>query len=110
MSTILGLALIITSIYFLGQNIIFTSGYYSYWWQGTPAAASVMAILAGVISLTWWRQTIGNVGWILIATGIVLVFFNGGVVLRPTSLWTLGVSLLSFAAGYQLITRGRIRF
>jgi hypothetical protein len=110
MSTILGLALIITSMYFLGQNIVFTSHYYSYWWQGTPAAASVLTILAGIGSLTLWRQTIGRWGWILIAIGIALVFVSGSVVLQPTSLWTFCVSMLAFASGYQLITRGRIRF
>jgi hypothetical protein len=110
MSTILGLALIITSIYFLGQNIIFTSHYYSSWWQETPAAASVLALLAGICSLTCWRQTMGNWGWILIAIGIVLVFVSGGVVLQPTSLWTFFVSMLGFTSGYQLLTKGRIRF
>ncbi len=110
MSTILGLALIVTSIYFLGQNIIFTSHYYSSWWREAPAAASVLALLAGICSLTCWRQTMGNWGWILIAIGIVLVFVSGGVVLQPTSLWTFCVSMLAFTSGYQLLTKGRIRF
>jgi hypothetical protein len=47
MSTISGIALMIASVYFLGQNIVFTSHYYSSWWQGMPAAASVLALLAG---------------------------------------------------------------
>jgi hypothetical protein len=42
MSKILGLALILASIYFLGQNITFTTHYYYSWWQKIPAAASVL--------------------------------------------------------------------
>jgi hypothetical protein len=110
MSNIIGFALIIVSIYFLGQNIYFTTHYYSYWWQQTSAAGSVLAILAGVGSLTFWRREMGNFGWILIAIGIILVFLSGGVILQPTSLWTFFVSMLAFASGYQLLTRGRIRF
>jgi hypothetical protein len=48
MSTILGLALIITSIYFLGQNIIFTTHYYYSWWQKTAATGSVLRAPAHV--------------------------------------------------------------
>jgi hypothetical protein len=109
MSTILGLALIITSIYFLGQNIVFTTHYYYSWVAKTSATASVLALLAGIGSLTFWRREMGNFGWIFIAIGIILVFVNGSVMLRPTSLWTFCVAMLAFASGYQLLTRGRIR-
>ena len=110
MSTILGLALIIVSIYFLGQNIIFTTHLYYSWWQKTSATASVLSLLAGISSVTFWRREMGSFGWILIAIGIVLVFINGSVILQPTSLWTFCVAMLAFASGYQLLTRGRIRF
>ncbi len=109
MSTIVGLALIIASVYFLGQNIIFTTHYYYSWWQKTAATGSVLALLAGIGSLTFWRREMGNFGWLLIALGIILVFVNGGVILQPTSLWTFCVSMVAFASGYQLLTRGRIR-
>ncbi len=109
MSTICGLVLIVASIYFLGQNIVFTTYYYS-WWQKTSATGSVLALLAGIGSLTFWRREIGHFGWILIAIGIVLVFLSGGVILRPTSLWTFCVSMLAFSSGYQLLTRGKMRF
>jgi hypothetical protein len=110
MSSILGLALIITSIYFLGQNIVFTSHYYYSFWQSAPATISVLAIMVGIGSLTLWRETMGNIGWVFIGIGIVSVFLSGGVILQPTSLWTFFVSMLSFASGYQLLTRGKIRF
>jgi hypothetical protein len=110
MSTILGLALIIISIYFLGQNIDFTTHAYSSWWQKTSATGSVLALMAGICSLTFWRRQMGSFGWIFIALGIVLVFLNSAVVLKPTSLWTFCVAMLAFASGYQLLTSGRIRF
>ena len=109
MSTIFGLALIIASVYFLGQNIIFTAHYYYSWWHKTAATGSVLGLLAGIGSLTFWRREMGNFGWLLIALGIILVFVNGGAILQPTSLWTFWVSMLAFASGYQLLTRGRIR-
>ncbi len=110
MSTILGLGLIIVSIYFLGQNIIFTNQNYYDWWHKISATGSVLSILAGVGSLTFWRQQMGHFGWVLVAIGIVLVFLSGGVILRPMSLWTFFVAMLSFASGYQLLTGGRMRF
>ena len=110
MTTILGLALIIASIYFLGQNIVFTTHYYYDWWHKTTATVSVLALLAGVSSLTVWRREMSSVGWILIGVGIVSVFLSGGVILQPTSLWTFLVSMLAFFSGYQLLTSGKIRF
>ena len=110
MATLFGLVLIIASIYFLGQNIIFTTYYSPYWWRQLPAVGAVLAILLGIGSLTFWQQEIGNFGWIFIAIGIILVFLSGGVILQGTSLWTFFVSMLLFASGYQLLTRGRIRF
>ena len=110
MTTILGLALIVASIYFLGQNIVFTTHYYYDWWHKTTATVSVLALLAGVSSLTVWRREMGSVGWILIGVGIVSVFLSGSVILQPTSLWTFFVSMLAFFSGYQLLTSGKIRF
>lgn len=110
MANILGLFLIIVSIYFLGQNIIFTTHYYSSWWQNLSAGGSVFALLLGVASLTFWRQEMGGLGWLLVGFGILLVFLSGGVILQPTSLWSLLVAMLSFTTGYQLMTTGKIRF
>ena len=92
------------------SNITFTTHYYYTWWQKTSATASVLALIAGIGSLTFWRREIGNFGWIFIAIGIILVFMNSGVILQPTSFWTFLVSMLTFASGYQLLTSGRIRF
>jgi hypothetical protein len=110
MSRLLGIALLIIGIYFLGQNIIFTTHYSPYFWRDIPAAASVLAIMGGVISLLFFSRETGNLGWILLGVGAVLVFLSGGVILRPTSLWSFFVAFATLAAGFQLITQGRIRF
>jgi hypothetical protein len=86
MAKFIGLVLIVASIYFLGRDIMFvTTSYYS-WWHKTAATGSVIALLAGISSLTFWRRQTGHFGWIFIALGIILVFLSGGVILRPTSL------------------------
>jgi hypothetical protein len=110
MSTILGLALIIASVYFLGQNIVFTTHYYYDWGHKIAATGSVFCLLAGIGSLTFWQRQMGQFGWVLVAIGIIFVFLSSGVILRPTSLWTFFVAMLSFASGYQLLTKGRMRF
>jgi hypothetical protein len=70
--------------------------------------SSLLPLLIG--SLTLWRETRGNVGWFLFGMGIVFVFLSGDVIPQPMSLWTFFVSMLAFASGYQLLTRGKIRF
>ncbi len=110
LTKIIGLFLLIAGIYFLGQNIIFTTHYSRYFWRDVPAAASVLAIMGGVVSLLFFRETLGNLGGILLIFGVVLVFLSGGVVLRPTSLWTFFLAFTALVGGFQLITQGRVRF
>ncbi|MCA1994870.1 MAG: hypothetical protein LDL41_22905 [Coleofasciculus sp. S288] len=110
MSKLIGLGLLIAGIYFLGQNIIFTTQYSPYFWRDVPAATSVLAIMGGVISIIFFREAVGNFGWILLIFGIVLVFLSGGVVLRPTSLWTFFLAFVALIGGFQLLVQGRVRF
>ena len=110
MSKLLGIALLVLGIYFLGQNIIFTTQYSPYFWREIPAGASVLAIMGGMISLLFFSRQTGNLGWILLGLGAVLVFLSGGVILRPTSLWSFFIAFAALAGGFQLITQGRIRF
>ncbi|MBD0363924.1 MAG: hypothetical protein ICV55_14320, partial [Coleofasciculus sp. C3-bin4] len=49
MARLLGILLLVVGIYFLGQNIIFTTHYSPYFWRDIPAAGSVLAIMGGVI-------------------------------------------------------------
>jgi hypothetical protein len=105
-----GLILLFTGLYFLGKNIIFASGYYSYFYRSLPATGSVLAIMGGVFSLVFFRRQTGNFGFILLSIGIVLVFLSGGVILQPTSLWNFLVSFTALAVGYKLLNEGRINF
>lgn len=107
---IIGLILLLIGIYYLGQNIIFTSTYYRYFYQSLPAVGSVLAIISGVSALVFFRRQTGNFGWILLTIGIVLVFLSGGVILKPTSLWNFFISFGTIAVGYKLINQGRINF
>lgn len=110
MAKLLGILLLVVGIYFLGQNIIFTTRYSPYFWRDIPAAASALAIMGGIISLLFFQRTFGSLGWILLIFGVVSVFLSGGVVLKPTSLWTFFVAFAALAGGLQLITQGRLRF
>ena len=110
MSRLLGIVLLILGIYFLGQNIIFATHYSPYFWRDIPAAGSVLAIMGGIISLLFLPRQTGNFGWILLGIGAVLVFLSGGVILRPTSLWSFFVAFAALAGGFQLMTQGRLRF
>lgn len=107
---LIGLILLLTGIYFFGQNIIFASGYYSYFYRSIPATGSVLAIMAGVFLLVFFRRETGNLGWILLSIGIVLVFLSGGVILRPTSLWNFFIAFTALVVGYKLLNEGRMNF
>ncbi len=110
MSKLLGVALLLLGIYLLGQNIIFVTHASPYIWRDIPAGSSVLAIMAGVISLLFFQRQTGNIGWILLGVGAVLVFLSGGIVLQPTSLWEFFIAFVALAGGFQLITQGSIRF
>lgn len=107
---LIGTALVLTGIYFLGQNILFTTQVSPYWWRDLSAAGSVLAIAAGVVVLVAGNHAIKEIGWVLVGAGIMLVFVSGGVVLRPTSLWTFFLAFAALTAGFQLIRTGRITF
>ncbi|MBD2197774.1 MULTISPECIES: hypothetical protein [Calothrix] len=107
---LLGLDLLFLGIYFLGQNIIFATGYYPYFYSKIPAIGSFLAIMAGVMTLIFFRKETENLGWILLGVGIVLVVFSGGVILKPTSLWNFFVAFAALVAGYKMLTQGRINF
>ncbi len=110
LTKLFGLALVVAGIYFLGKNIYFTTYVSSYWWRDISAAGSVLSILGGVISLIFFPQDMKMLGGALVFLGIVLVFINGSVVLKPTSLWYLFLSFSSLIGGLKLMSTGRINF
>ncbi|MBW4582932.1 MAG: hypothetical protein KME42_25475 [Tildeniella nuda ZEHNDER 1965/U140] len=110
MSQLFGLLLLLAGIYFLGQNIIFSTYYSPYFWRNLPAVGSVLAIMGGVTSLLFFRRQTGSFGWALLILGIVFVFLSGGVVLKPTSLWSFMIAFAALISGFKLLTEGRLRF
>ncbi len=110
MSQLFGIGLLLAGMYFLGQNIMFSTYYSPYFWRNLPAIGSVLAIMGGVISLLLFRRQTGNFGWILLIFGIVLVFLSGGVMLKPTSLWNFLIAFAALVSGFRLLTEGRLRF
>lgn len=104
-----GLILLLTGIYVLAQNVIFVSGYYSFS-QRLPATASVLTMMAGALSLIFFRRETGNFGWFLLGFGFLLVFLSGGVFFKSISLWNLFLAFSALAVGFKLLDRGRIDF
>jgi hypothetical protein len=107
---LVGLVLLLVGIYFLGQNIVFTTQVSPYWWRDISATGSVVALVAGLVSLLFFRRETGQFGWVLVGLGIVLVFLSGKVILRPTSLWYFFLSFAALVAGFKLIRTGRLDF
>lgn len=108
MTKLMGIGLILIGVYFLGQNIVFTSRPSPYWYTNLAADACVITMLSGMLITFFAGSTFRPVGWFLIATGIALVFISGYVVLEPTTLWEFFISFMCIAGGYKLMTTGRI--
>lgn len=106
---LLGLALIVLGIYFLGKNIVFTT--YAYpWWRGIAADVSVISLCIGVFALVFLPPSMRPLGWVAVAFGIVCVFASSRAILNPTSLWQFFLSLLAMGFGYKLLSRRRALF
>ncbi|ACK70942.1 conserved hypothetical protein [Gloeothece citriformis PCC 7424] len=110
LTALIGLGLLLLGVYFLGRNIVFTTNVSPYWWRGIAADASILCITLGIASFFAFPREIKEWGWILIILGILLIFMSSRAILNPTSLWEFFLSMVSFLAGYQLLTRGRINF
>lgn len=112
---IIGFGLLILGIYFVGQNIIFTTNVYPYWWRGIAADISVLALTIGVMILIFFPRDMKNLGWIpifigiiLVFIGIILVFMSSRAILNPTSLWQFFLSLIFMSGGYRMFITGRL--
>lgn len=105
---LIGIILIGTGIYFLGNNIIFTTNVYPYFWRGIAADGSILALIAGVMMLVFLPAKEKSWGWIPIIIGVVLVFFSSRAILNPTSLWQFLLSFAAMTVGYKLVTQGRL--
>ena len=101
---VLGGALLIGGLYFLGKDIVFTTHLANGLWNGIAALGSVLALVAGVLWLLMGSKETKNLGWIAIAVGVVLVFAGSHAVLNPVSLWQFLVAFGCMAGGYKLLT------
>ncbi|WP_036486763.1 hypothetical protein [Myxosarcina sp. GI1] len=103
-----GLALLLLGIYYLGQNIYFSTNPYPYWWRGIAADASILFLTTGILMFFALPSRDKVLSGIAIAIGILLIFASSRAILNPTSLWQFVLSLASFIGGYQLFTTGRM--
>ncbi|MBE9031597.1 hypothetical protein IQ266_17835 [filamentous cyanobacterium LEGE 11480] len=99
---LLGFGLMLLGIYWLGQNIVFTTRY-SYWWQMPMAGGAVLLLLGGLWVLFEAQDSDRNFAWILIGGAIALTFASGGVMIRPTSLWNFLLGFSAMFGGFKLL-------
>ncbi|MDJ0674911.1 MAG: hypothetical protein QNJ36_05960 [Calothrix sp. MO_167.B42] len=107
---LLGLGFIIGGIYILGQNIIFTTNPYPYWWRGISADGSIISLMSGIMILIFAPRSMKRLGFISVAVAIALIFVSSKAILNPTSLWQFFLSFTMIAGGYQTLTTGRSPF
>ena len=107
---LIGIFLMLLSVYYLGQNITFITQSSPFWWSGIAANFSVFCLTGGVIGFFFLPKDAKFIGWVLIILGIVFVFLSSRAILQPTSLWQFFVSIVCFVAGFKLFTIRRFRF
>ena len=100
---LLGFALFIFGVYTLGENIIFTSQVYPYFWRGLSADLSILCLSSGIFCAFMLPKHDRDYAWILIGLGILLVFLSSLAILRPTTLWQFFVGTSSLAWGFNLM-------
>lgn len=105
---LVGFCLLMFSIYLLGNNILFTTNVYPYWWRGIAADASIFFLAIGVLSLVFLPDEFREIGWVSTALGILAVFMSSRAILNPTSLWEFFLAFMVMAIGYKLFSTGRV--
>lgn len=106
---IIGLALMLVGIYFLGKNVIFTTSAYP-WWRGIAADLSVISLSVGMFMLIFLPGDAKLFGWFVVGFGVVCVFASSRAILNPTSLWQFFLSLGAMSYGYKMMTTRRRPF
>jgi hypothetical protein len=107
---VIGLGLLLFGIYSVGQNIVLTTHFYTYGWQGLSAKASILAVLSGIFMLVFLQRSARGWGWVSVVLGIVLLFLSSRAFISPMNLWDFLVSFISIAVGYKMMTTGRSPF
>ncbi|WP_446682961.1 hypothetical protein [Cyanobacterium sp. HL-69] len=83
---------------------MFTTIATPYFWRGIAADLSVLALTCGVVILFMFPKTMKPTGFILIAFGVICVFYSSRAILNPTSLWQFFLSISSIVGGFKLLT------
>ncbi len=107
---LIGFALMLLGVYFLGRNIVFTTNVYPYFWRGLSADLSVLCLVLGVVWLLIMPIGARHFGWVFLIAGIVFVFGSSRAILNPTSLWQFFVAFAAMASGYKMLATGRSPF
>ncbi len=100
---LLGIALVLSGFYFLGENIIFATRISPYWWRDFSAAGASLTLIIGILMVVLGEGDIRYLGGWVMGIAIVLVVVSGGVMLRPTSLWQFGLAVGAMASGLRLL-------
>ncbi|WP_242056622.1 MULTISPECIES: hypothetical protein [unclassified Nostoc] len=69
------MALLLAGVYFLGQNIYFTTNVYPYWWRGLAADASILFLTSGIVMLFVLPRQDKALGWAALGVGILKSLF-----------------------------------
>lgn len=105
---LIGLALLLLGVYFLGKNIFFTTNVGPYWWRGIAADTSIIFLTLGILMLTLLPLgSLKQFGWVFVVIGIICIFISSRAVLNPTSLWEFFLAMCSMGYGYRLLSTGR---
>lgn len=108
LTQLIGFALMLLGVYFLGRNIFFTTNVSPYFWRGIAADLSILCLCLGILGLVFLPLGAKSFGWIFVAAGIVFIFFSSRAILSPTSLWQFFISFGAMAAGYKMLATGKL--
>jgi len=92
-----GVAMLMASLYFIGDEISFSSR----WW-GIPASSTVLCLGLGFWGLfSRWPMALNA---LLIGAGVGLVFYNSHIWMNPVTLKELIIALSLAIGGLKLLT------
>lgn len=103
---LIGLAMTISGAYFILNQIIVTSSFWTLWGYNT-FGLSLIPLIFGIGILFFNGRSI--FGWILLFIGIIVIgsaiIMNLQIYFRPTSLFNTIIMIILFAGGIGLIAR-----
>lgn len=103
---LIGLAMTVAGAYFILNQVIVTSSFWTLWGYNT-FGFSLIPLIFGIGILFFNGKSI--IGWILFFLGIIVIgsaiILNLQIYFRPTSLFNTIIMLILFAGGIGLIAR-----